>query len=294
MSDFMKTLIADFKEKKNLRDTTIKNYMRSLKVANCNQNFDNLDFLNDKKQVDECLTKYKEGSQKAIITAICSVLNLYKKEKLHKHYYDKLMSYAKPVDNEKTEAQKENWIEWDEIMKIKANLKSRDVIHENRLKHVVLSLYTDIQPRRVLDYVVMYVVPKLTANLPTDKNYLALKENVFVFNRYKTDKKYGQQKIEIPKELRSSIDGYLAEHPLKDQKMYPFLVSNSNEAFKGSNSITMMLNRIFKKKVSASMLRHIYISNKYGDELKERQKDAKAMAHSVEQQQYYIKFDKTK
>lgn len=288
----MKELAAEMKQKKDLKDSTVTNYIRSLKIANCNENFTSLDFLNDKKQVDECLKKYKDGSQKAILTAICSVLNLYKKEKLHKHYYEKMLTYVKPVDNEKSDTQKENWIEWDEIIKIKKNLKARDVTHENRLKHMVLALYTEIQPRRVLDYIAMYVVPKLSANLSTDKNYLALKENVFVFNRYKTDKKYGQQKIEIPAELRKSINDYIAQHPLKDEKMYPFLVTNKGEPFKGSNSITMMLNRIFKKKVSASMLRHIYITKEFGDDLKNRQKTAELMGHSVSQQADYIKFDK--
>ena len=289
MNDYMKSLSSEMKQKKNLKDSTISNYIRSLKVANCNKNFDDLDFLNDKKQVDECLKKYKDGSQKAIITAICSVLNLYNKEKLHKHYYEKLMSYVQPPSNQKSDTQKENWIEWDEIIKIKNNLKARDVTQENRLKHMVLSLYTEIQPRRVLDYIVMYVVPKLSAKLPTDKNYLALKENMFVFNRYKTDKKYGQQKIEIPAELRKSIDDYIAQHPLKDQKMYPLLVSSSNEPFKGSNSITMMLNRIFKKKVSASMLRHIFLSKKY--DIESMAKDAEIMGHSLNEQRNYMKKD---
>jgi len=292
MSEFMKQLMVEMKDKKKLGDTTVTNYIRSLKVANCKANFDNLDFLKNKKKVEECLKPYKDGSRKAILTAVCSVLKLFNMNELHKHYYDKFLTYVKAPTNDKSEAQKDNWIDWDEIIRIKNNLKARDVTQENRLKHMVLALYTEIQPRRVLDYVAMYVVPKLTASLPTDKNYLALKENVFVFNRYKTDKKYGQQKIPIPAELRSSINDYIAQHPLKDQKMYPLLVSSSNEPFKGSNSITMLLNRIFKKKISASMLRHIYISNKFGDELKERQHDAEIMGHSLNEQQNYIKFDK--
>lgn len=283
----MKSISADMKQKKDLKDTTITNYMRSLKIANCNQNFDSLEFLKKKKTVDECLSKYKDGSQKAIITAICSVLNMYKKEQLHKYYYEKLMSYSKPVDHEKTESQKENWMEWKDVLKIKEDLKQKTNVHENRLKSMVVSLYTEIQPRRALDYIVMDVVPKIKTDLSTNKNYLALKDNKFVFNRYKTDRKYGQQVIDIPVELRKSIDEYLAQHPLKDQKTYSFLVNNSFEPFKGSNSITMMLNRIFKKKVSVSMLRHIYLSNKYNIEAME--KDAEIMGHSLSQQRDYLR-----
>lgn len=290
MNEFMNTIAIDFKTKKNLRDTTIKNYIGSLKVANCNRTFNSFNFLNDKKQVDECLRKYKDSSKKTIYTAICSVLKMYEKEQLHKYYYDKLMTYNNPVTNDKSETQKENWIEWETILKIKKEQKEQKDTKENRLRNMVLSLYTEMQPRRVLDYVIMNVVPKLKTDLSTEKNYLALKENVFVFNRYKTDKKYGQQVIEIPEELRTSIDEYLSKHPLKDEKMYPFLINTDNEPFKNSNAITMLLNRIFKKKVSASMLRHIFLTNKYGDNLKERENDSKIMGHSLAEQAKYVKY----
>ena len=116
---------------------------------------------------------------------------------------------------------------------------------------------------------------------------------MLVFNRYKTSKKYGQQTIRIPEALRNSIDEYLSEHPLRKQKLkqYPLLTNKQGEAYKGSNSLTMLLNSAFGKKVSASMLRHIYLSNKFGDELKEREKIANQMGHSVSQQADYIRFD---
>jgi hypothetical protein len=37
------------------------------------------------------------------------------------------------------------------------------------------------------------------------------------------------------------------------------------------------------------MLRHIYLSNKYGDTLKEQQKDAELMSHNLNTQKDYIK-----
>jgi len=40
------------------------------------------------------------------------------------------------------------------------------------------------------------------------------------------------------------------------------------------------------------MLRHIFLSNKYGDIIEEQKKDADAMGHSVEQQKDYIKIKK--
>jgi hypothetical protein len=53
------------------------------------------------------------------------------------------------------------------------------------------------------------------------------------------------------------------------------------------NAITRILNRIFGRKVAASMLRHIYLSDKY--DIKEMKADADAMGHSLEEQKKYMK-----
>jgi hypothetical protein len=37
------------------------------------------------------------------------------------------------------------------------------------------------------------------------------------------------------------------------------------------------------------MLRHSYLSSKYGDIIEEQQKDAEAMGHSVSEQRDYVK-----
>jgi hypothetical protein len=49
------------------------------------------------------------------------------------------------------------------------------------------------------------------------------------------------------------------------------------------------LNKAFGKKIGASALRHIYLSDKYGDSVEEKKKDAAAMAHSLSEQNEYIK-----
>jgi hypothetical protein len=56
-----------------------------------------------------------------------------------------------------------------------------------------------------------------------------------------------------------------------------------------SSGITTQLNRIFApKKISSSMLRHIYLTDKYGDVKEEMAEDAKAMGHSVSMQRDYV------
>jgi integrase len=295
MTVFQDKLIAEFKAK-GLADTTIKGYINSLTNMNCKKSLTTLDFLYDTKQVDECLSRFKESSQKTMLTAVCSVLKMKGMNDLHKYYFELLVKKAnetKNIPNEKTDKQKENWMEWKDVIKIKNKLHRDDHSHGNRIKHLAISLFTDIPPRRTLDYTLMDVVKRYNDKLDKERNYLVLDDNLLIFNRYKTSRKYGQQTIRITPALRNSIDEYLHEHPLRKEKLsqYPLLTNKEGQPFKGSNSLTMLLNAAFGKKVSASMLRHIYLSNEFGDELKHRQEIAKEMGHSVSQQADYIKFD---
>lgn len=290
MNTYEKKLIAEF-QAKHLAEATIKNYMNSLKNLNCKRSLTTLDFLYDYKKVDECLERYKPSSRKTLLTAVCSVLRMKEMNDLHKYYFDKLVEHANSLrkdDHEKTEKQNENWMSWNDVIKIKNRLHRDDDKHMNRIKHLAISLFTDIPPRRTQDYTLMDVVKRYNDKLSKERNYLVLDDNLLIFNRYKTSKKYGQQTIRIPDSLRNSIDEYLVEHPLKKQKLaqYPLLTNRQGEAFKGSNSLTMLLNSAFGKKVSASMLRHIYLSNKY--DIAEMEKDAEEMGHSLGEQRNYL------
>ena len=56
--------------------------------------------------------------------------------------------------------------------------------------------------------------------------------------------------------------------------------------------MTLILNKIFGKKVAVSMLRNIYLTSKYGDESKSLAKDASDMSTSVDTaMRNYIKKD---
>ena len=160
------------------------------------------------------------------------------------------------------------------------------------LHWVILSLYTEIQPRRNQDYLDMWVVKKWKEDMPKDKNYLDLATHHFIFNKFKTQKTYGQQKIAIPEELMRVVQLYLKHHPLvKGNKTktteFKFLVFPDGTPLTAVNAITRILNRVFGKKIGSSMLRHIFLSSKY--DIKEMETDATAMGHSVEEQKKYLR-----
>jgi integrase len=206
----------------------------------------------------------------------------------------------KTPSEEMNEQQKKNWIEWDEVIKVYNDLKSKveelpkkiktEEQYNTVLNFLVLSLYVLVPPRRNVDYQKMIMVKGITED-KTDTNILDLQKKQFIFNIYKTSKKHGKTIVEIPNDLMDVIELYVKVHPLAKGKKYevPFLVDFQGNPFININSITYILNNIFKKRIGSSMMRHIYLSEKYGDELKERKKDASLMGHTVEMAQQYIK-----
>jgi integrase len=157
---------------------------------------------------------------------------------------------------------------------------------------VVLSLYVLLPPRRNKDFIDMVITTKTTKD--TDKNYLDIKKQQFIFNVYKTSKKDGQLIVNIPDELMTILKTYIKYHPLKSElpeQNIPFLVYFDKKPVK-DNGITRILNKIFGKKIGSSMLRHIYLSFKYGNVLEQQKKDSELMSHNIQTQKDYIKTDK--
>ena len=117
-------------------------------------------------------------------------------------------------------------------------------------------------------------------------NYLDLKKSQFVFNNYKTQGKYNQVVVPIEEDLLKVIELYLNNHPEKSKlknKNYDvhFLKSFYNEPIEKSQEITRILNKIFGKNIGSSMLRNMYLSNKYSNVIEELKDDVADMSTSL-------------
>lgn len=96
-----------------------------------------------------------------------------------------------------------------------------------------------------------------------------------IFNSYKNANKLGTQKIEIPNELRNVLLKW------KDKNPYDWLVVNRNGGTIKQSKLTTILNSVFQKKISSSLLRHIYLTAKFGNvDLQDLQDTATAMGSS--------------
>jgi hypothetical protein len=250
----------------------------------------NLNFLKNMKHVLSIIEDYKQTTQRSFIISACVVLK-NTNESLYQQYYELLSKINNDlkVRTDKTETQKENWMSQteieDKLKSLEVNKKITNKKEYTQMLHrLILSLYVLQPPRRNIDYCLMKISNDMT---DTEFNYLDVKNKQFIFNNYKTDHKYNSVVIDIEDDLMSVINKYLKHHLQKNKlknKKYNvhFLVHIDGEPINKSGEITKILNKIFGKNISSSMLRNIYLSSKYSGMMSNLKEDASLMGTSVD------------
>lgn len=276
----------------NLSPTSVKTYVsilfnlhkklepdeESLKI------FDNdkkvLDFLNSKPAV----------TRKTILSALFILTG-------NGEYQKQMLSDCKDANNlykqqKKTDKQEENWMSNEELKDIYDNyynsvntMLQKKIITDTKLviNYILLGCVSGVSglpPRRSLDYTDL----KINNYDPDTDNYYS--KGIFHFNKYKTAKTYGLQTLNV-KELAPEFYKILREWIKINDNDYLLYSSNGNKLT--SPQMTRMLHNIFGKKVSIDMIRHIYLTDKYGKINSEMKKTALEMGHSPEEQSLYIK-----
>jgi integrase len=312
-TNFKEKLVNDLTNK-NLSPSSIKLYIGNLQRLNDENPLENLNFLYNIEEIKKKLEPLKLTTQRGYLIAISSVLEMYKTKSkknldIYKKYYDLMLNTnekLKTIPSEKmTDTQAENWLNWQQIKdKFKSieeevnKFINNNLISKNKynklLEYIVLALYVYNEPRRN-EYINMNIVKKYNNNLDENINYLSYDDNKFIFNKYKTSKKRGQETLNINEDLKAVIDKYFKFHreirgkKINNKTNTPFLVNINGEALTSPNGITRILNKIFNKNISSSMLRHIYLTDLYGDTVNKMKETANKMGHSVQTQKEYIK-----
>jgi integrase len=136
----------------------------------------------------------------------------------------------------------------------------------------------DLAPRRSQDYKSC----KLEIMIPRKTIIINLGNFIQCL---KTAKRTGYKVIDVPKELNVILKKWVKINT-NDYMLYS---TNGNKL--SSPQVTRILNKVFDKNVSSSMLRHIYLTNKYKDipALSKMEEVAADMGHSVKQAMEYIK-----
>jgi hypothetical protein len=322
LTEFEQNIISKLetreKNGKKLSKSSIDLYLRNLQKLNELMPIKNLKFLENTENIKTMLENYKPTTRRSYYISIVSVLACFKDvakyDKLYQEYTKIMLEENKKVnddsDGTKTDTQNANWVDKSDVDKVVDSLKERvNAIAEKKeigsgqfnviLDYLILSLYTLIPPRRNLDYSQMWICRN--AGTDQEKNYLEVNMKgepyKMIFNKFKTSKSAGTQEVVVPDELKRIINIYLKFRPdyqdVKKVKEFtiPLLKNGKMERLDKINSITRVLNKLFSpKKVGSSMLRHVYLTEKYGEQLNELETDAEAMGTSTNMaQSTYIK-----
>lgn len=225
--------------------------------------------FNDTEAILTSIKDLPPNKRKTLLSALFVVTSNKKYQEL---MLQDIQSYVKETEaQEKTETQKANWVETDELKAIVKEHKTyADTLYKKPKKsvadlqsiqnYIILSLFSGeyIAPRRSKDYVDFKIK---NINKETD-NYLD--GNNLVFNSFKTAKTYGQQIVPIPAKLKAILKKWIA----LNETDYLLFDTNANQLT--NVKLTQRFNKIFGKKASINALRHTFLTDKFGDTVQQK------------------------
>jgi hypothetical protein len=135
----------------------------------------------------------------------------------------------------------------------------------------------------------------LTDDQKKDNNYLVLaKDMFFVMNDYKTSKTYKEKIIVLPPELRRMMRWYLKLLPTTE-----YLLTKADGDAVSKNGLSQILTKGTRKRIgksiSTTLLRKVYLTDKYSDFKEELLKDNHNMMHDASTAlKIYVKKDPDK
>ena len=320
----MDALKESIEKARNLRPSTINTYIFNLnklhKKMFDGKQLENIKFLKNTNNVINALADLKPTTQKTYLASIVVALDSQDGDEYEKslNKYRELMinnikSYnAELKEQKKSGTQDKNWTSMKALRKVvngyKKQLGTMGTFNKNKgeisrkehdllQKWMVGSLYVidNNNPPLRNDYTPMQIISltdynKLDDSDLQDNNYLVVvsrNKKFFSFGEYKTSKTYGIKKIDLGSKLNSVMNIYLKFHDSK------FLLLNNRGEPMSSNGLTKYIQKVFEptgKKISANLLRHIYISEfMTGPSLKEKEALGEKMGHNTQTQELYVK-----
>jgi integrase len=318
----MEQLRQDILDSRNIKPNTLRAYLINIRKlhekAQPDKEFTNIKFLKDFDKITGILEDMKISTKKnyvaSIIVALSTKPDFYEKPlKQYRDYLDGIAKLYKEQQEEQTKSEKEkdNWVSLQKLRKVmngyKREIMERDLLKKDPekltkkefdliQKWVASSLYLmDDNPPMRLDYIMKTIsrtdYDKLSESQKKEQNYLVVSsrnKKFFSFGEYKTAKQYGTKTIPVGSKLNTILNVWL-----KINKSGHLLLNSKGDPMT-SNGLTKYLNKVFspsgKSNISATQLRHIFISEKVGGPtLKEKKELASKMAHSTSQQELYNK-----
>lgn len=279
-----------------LAPATVLSYSRTLSslywLKNPNTEID-FEWFKNIEEVEDAMKDRPMTSKKTIYAALVNITEL-------PYYSNKVNDLRVEIDkynalHVKSEKQQGAWKSMDEIRQIYDDLAKKtkylfsktapwtqiEMQDASNFVLFVLTCGLFFEPRRTKDWTEM----KNRDDIDIDKdNYID--GNFFVFNSYKTATTYGKVLIEIPREVKLILNKYIKRNP------HQYLLVQRDGKKLTNVNVTQRLNALYGTNISTSMLRHIYLTEKYGqalDTINNLKESASKMGNDFEMAISYIK-----
>jgi hypothetical protein len=279
MDSFETTLFLDKAE------STRKAYLGNLRRLNNGKEIKNVNFLKDTKKNLEYVETVENPSTKKnyFISSVALLEGNKKMKKYYDIYHKQMMELNKKLTKDPFKSEKtlekvaipfEKLVERQQSLykQIDYKWKKSEVskaILDLLQDTIITSLYTLILPRRNLDFTAMLVQE------PKDDNYNYYHAFKMYFNKYKTNKVYGQQIIDIPDELGRLIE--------LRQRLSPseWLLTNQKGNKLSTSMMSKAVSKAFGFDVGSSAIRNITATEIFGGQKEKMKQVATEMGTSV-------------
>jgi len=302
----------DFKKiiseaRQNIKESSLNMYNQNLKKLI--GNIDNIKELHKFEEIKEKIKDKTDNTKRNYYNSIIVLLQTQKTpSKILRKYeserdelnekYDTIQSKGKL-----TEKDKKNFVSLNELKEMLNKMKkeiSLKRLHKKPLEkftkedkelydgNFLFNSYLQLPLRNDLadvEIITKNEYNKLDDNDKLNKNFLVLqngKEKTYFLslNNYKTNKKYDEKIIQIPKELM-----YIYRQYVSKQRPFKYLITTKKGQKVSRNYFTQFLQKISKKyldkSISTTLLRKIILSDKFAELNKEKEEMAHITGHSV-------------
>lgn len=312
MANLKKTII----EKRGVTESTATQTIQCLMRLNDGKGFTSLAFLADVDAIRAKVEKdHTDVTQKAYYGRILCALGTTESKryakpqltyrKLFEGKVEEVVAATKKRGTGLTEKEAAVWMSWPDILtyyeKVSKEVKTilsksgdlTSVDYDRVQDHLLLTLFTQMAPRRNKDYSCMWITRKEAGDDKT-KNYYVMEEGKMYFNVYKTAKVHGQQVVDVPEHVQAIIHRFLKltggyRRSRGRAPLLPLICSYDGAHYDSTSKMTLFLNRAFGKKISCNIIRHAYISNLYTPAVGSMEKAASSMGHSVMTHLHYFR-----
>ena len=312
----MNNLIEKIQESRpELAKSSLISYYNQLKklhkeVVSKKYDIDGYEYLNSHFQdILNYLEQKKSLTRRNILNAVIVAYKTLPDDEQDKKVLDKYIDirdqgnaeYAEWAEkNEKSDSQEKNWVTIKEIETIRDTFNNK----KEFAKYVFLQLFLEYPTRndyrslKIITHRQLKTLEKMNksknANAPplAKQNYFVkhAKHNYYIIlNQFKTSAKYPPIHIQLKSEFNKMLRRYL--YMIKGQ---PYLFTNptTNTAYT-TIEFTKWIQSMFSgtgKLISSTLLRHVIVSHKFGDYVKDSSETARVMGHSTAQQKMYVKY----